>query len=65
MKLVDRQTRIYYKKRFFDYPIKAFNALSGLGIIRGSQMCAQLHGRSGLSTPGYLNLRRMGDQQVW
>ena len=25
--IVDRQTRIYYKKRFFDYPIRAFNAL--------------------------------------
>jgi protoporphyrinogen oxidase len=31
--IVDRQTRIYYKKRFFDYPIKAFNALKGLGIF--------------------------------
>ncbi len=30
--IVDRQTRIYYKKRFFDYPIKAFNALQNLGI---------------------------------
>jgi len=31
--IVNRQTRIYYKKRFFDYPIKAFNALEGLGIF--------------------------------
>jgi len=31
--IVNRQTRIYYKKSFFDYPIKAFNALSGLGIF--------------------------------
>jgi protoporphyrinogen oxidase len=31
--IVDRQTRIFYKKRFFDYPIKAFNALRGLGIF--------------------------------
>lgn len=31
--IVNRQTRIYYKKRFFDYPIKAFNALRGLGIF--------------------------------
>ncbi len=31
--IVNRQTRIYYKKRFFDYPIKAFNALMGLGIF--------------------------------
>lgn len=31
--IVNRQTRIYYKKRFFDYPIRAFNALIGLGIF--------------------------------
>jgi len=35
--LVNRQTRIYYKKRFFDYPIKAFNALSGLGIFEAAR----------------------------
>lgn len=35
--IVDRQTRIYYKKRFFDYPIKAFNALSGLGIFEAAR----------------------------
>lgn len=35
--LVNRQTRIYYKKRFFDYPIKAFNALSGLGVFEASR----------------------------
>lgn len=35
--IVDRQTRIYYKKRFFDYPIKAYNALSGLGIIEAAR----------------------------
>lgn len=31
--MVNRLTRIYYKKRFFSYPIQAFNALRGLGII--------------------------------
>lgn len=31
--IVNRQTRIYYKKRFFDYPIRALNALKGLGVI--------------------------------
>lgn len=30
--IVDRQTRIFYNKTFFDYPIRAFNALKGLGI---------------------------------
>jgi len=34
--IVDRQTRIYYKKKFFDYPIRAFNALNGLGIIEAA-----------------------------
>ena len=31
--MVNRLTRIYYKKTFFNYPLKAFNALRGLGII--------------------------------
>jgi len=31
--IVDRQTRIYYKKTFFDYPVRAFNALKGLGPL--------------------------------
>ena len=35
--IVDRQTRIYYKKRFFDYPIKAFNALRNLGIFEAAR----------------------------
>jgi len=36
-KIVNRQTRIYYKKRFFDYPIKAFNALQGLGLLEAAR----------------------------
>jgi len=28
-----RMSRIYYNKKFFDYPLKPFNALSNLGII--------------------------------
>ncbi len=35
--IVDRQTRIYYKNRFFDYPIKAFNALKGLGVLEAAR----------------------------
>lgn len=30
--IVQRKTRIFYNKTFFDYPIRAFNALKGLGI---------------------------------
>jgi len=35
--IVNRQTRIYYKQRFFDYPIKAFNALRGLGLFEAAR----------------------------
>lgn len=31
--MVDRLTRIYYNKRFFHYPIKAFDALKNLGVF--------------------------------
>jgi protoporphyrinogen oxidase len=31
---VSRQTRIFYKGKFFHYPLKPFNALLGLGILR-------------------------------
>jgi protoporphyrinogen oxidase len=31
--VVNRMTRIYYKNYFFNYPLKPFNALRGLGII--------------------------------
>ncbi len=37
-KMVDRMTRIYYKKKFFYYPLKAFNALFTLGPFKAS-MC--------------------------
>lgn len=32
-RMVSRLTRIYYQNKFFDYPLKPFNALLGLGII--------------------------------
>jgi len=31
--MVDRLTRIYYKDKFYHYPIKIFNALRNLGIL--------------------------------
>lgn len=34
--MVDRLTRIYYNKKFFHYPIKAFNALSNMGLIKAT-----------------------------
>ncbi|QWD18437.1 hypothetical protein DP176_04510 [Polynucleobacter paneuropaeus] len=34
--MVKRLTRIYYQKTFFDYPLRAFNALFGLGIFQST-----------------------------
>lgn len=34
--MVDRLTRIYYNKKFFHYPIKAFNALSNMGVFKAT-----------------------------
>ncbi len=34
--MVDRLTRIYYKKKFFYYPLKAFNALGNLGVFEAA-----------------------------
>jgi protoporphyrinogen oxidase len=36
-KMVNRQTRIYYKSRFFDYPLKAGNALKSLGFFEAAR----------------------------
>jgi protoporphyrinogen oxidase len=36
-KMVSRLTRIYYRNTFFDYPLKAFNALRGLGIFEATR----------------------------
>jgi len=38
--MVSRQTRIYYRGRFFDYPLKAGNALRNLGLARASAAMA-------------------------
>ena len=34
--MVSRLTRIYYRKNFFDYPLKALNALSRLGFFEAA-----------------------------
>jgi len=37
LKSVHRVSRIYYKNKFFNYPLKPFNALRNLGLIESSQ----------------------------
>lgn len=34
--MINRLTRIYYRNTFFDYPLKPFNALKGLGIFQAT-----------------------------
>jgi len=36
-RMVNRLTRIYYKRKFFFYPVKMFNALSNLGIFEAGR----------------------------
>jgi len=36
-KMVNRKTRIYYKNKFFDYPLKPANALHNLGLLEASR----------------------------
>lgn len=47
--LVDRLTRIFYKQKFFDYPLKPFNAFLQLGLVE-SLNCAISYVRASLQT---------------
>ena len=47
-----RLSRIYYKGRFFDYPLKPFNALSGLGLIETFFDRRELHPLAAVSVQG-------------
>ncbi len=40
---VRRMSRIYYRRKFFDYPLKPWNALSNLGIVT-STLCVLSYG---------------------
>jgi protoporphyrinogen oxidase len=47
-RMVDRLTRVYYKNKFYYYPIKAFDALSKLGIFT-SALCMLSYFREKMS----------------
>ena len=36
-RMVNRLTRVYYKRKFFFYPVKLFNALKNLGMVEAAQ----------------------------
>lgn len=46
--MVDRLTRIYYKKKFFHYPLKPADALKNLGVIEAGA-CVVSYGRERMS----------------
>lgn len=48
--MVKRLTRIYYNRTFFNYPLKPFNALAGLGVVE-SLRCVLSYGWARLSPP--------------
>ncbi|WP_375291107.1 NAD(P)/FAD-dependent oxidoreductase [Qipengyuania sp.] len=35
---VPRQSRIYYRERYFDYPLRIFNALSNIGVYESARI---------------------------
>jgi protoporphyrinogen oxidase len=39
-RMVQRRTRIYYRGRFFHYPLKPFNALANMGAIDAARCLA-------------------------
>ena len=39
-RMIDRLTRIYYRKRFFDYPLRAANALWNMGLFSAARCLA-------------------------
>lgn len=46
--IIDRLTRIFYKDRYFHYPLKAFDALKKLGIFEAAR-CVLSYGQEKLS----------------
>ncbi len=52
-KMVNRKTRIYYKKKFFDYPLKPLNALKNMGLFEAAMVYAQLYERESNSDKRY------------
>lgn len=49
-RMVQRLTRIYYRRTFFDYPLKPFNALSGLGLFEAIR-CVLSYAKARISPP--------------
>ena len=55
---VPRLSRIYYDGKFFNYPLKPLNALSGLGVWRSTQVIASYVRSHLFPTPEETNLEQ-------
>ena len=59
-----RLSRIHYSGKYFDYPLKAQNALSGLGLVERVSHRAQLPAVASPAVPGRRELRAVGDEPI-
>ena len=57
--MVSRQTRIYFGNKFFDYPLKPFNALKNLGIFKS------LHAVTSYLKAKVLKRKEDGSLEIW
>ena len=67
VRMVDRLTRIFYRDRFFHYPLEARNALWNMGAVRGRAVRRQLcgpEGRSGLIRRTRGDVRGLGSRAI-
>ena len=62
---VPRLSRIYYEGKYFDYPLKAGNALKGMGLWRASADHAELPEGPFVAESGGRESRAVGDQPIW
>lgn len=49
-RMIDRQTRILYRRRLYDYPLRASNALANMGVLQAGA-CVASYGLTRLTAP--------------
>ena len=59
-----RMSRIFYDGKYYDYPLKASNALKNLGVIEAVRCVGLLRGRQGPSAEGPVQLRELAGRAV-
>ena len=59
-----RSSRIFYGGKFFAYPLKAFEALTKLGVFKSEPLCSLLDESARFSGGQSDELRRLGEQPI-